>query len=249
MLSFVIPFKSFEASNCWTEVCLLLEQTLESICKQTSQNYKVIVVCTQIPEIQFYSPLVKYVQIAVDPAITNSLESRRRDKLKKIQVGCNLSRAFDCDYIMVVDSDDLISDRIAEFVDDQIDQDGWIFDTGYVHEKVTEEFYTIKSGFYYHCGTCLILKPHLMEMLFDYENGWFDHELNAFRRQNIILPHLPFNGAIYRSTNGQNNYSVIPVYNRFTFYGENFARLISQETLSIDIKSEFCFPPKLTDGY
>ena len=236
MLYFIVPFKSVKASLSWVDVCGLLQSTLISICQQTSTDFRVIVVCTELPMIDYHHSSIDFLQVETDLTVIN----RRQDKLNKIKAGFEFAKRYNPSHYMVVDSDDLISNKIVEFVSQNIEHEGWIFNHGYVHEVAQNYFYVVRSGFYNHCGTCAILKGHLLEMLFLDKRGWFDHEIKTFKALKIELPFLPFVGTIYSSQNGQNNYANHPLYKRFWFQAKpRFNNLIRFKQITPEIKSEF----------
>lgn len=92
MLTFVIPVKSERVSSNWSKFCRLFERTLISVCNQTDTNFKVIVVCHEIPQIEFKHNNVCYLHADFEPPIPRQSESnesitkrREIDKGEKIK--------------------------------------------------------------------------------------------------------------------------------------------------------------------
>lgn len=216
MLVFVIPLKGREVSASWTKTCQLLERTLRSICRQTDQNFKVIVVHGTKPEIQFEHSSIDY--LAVDFDIPSGLPEKRIDKSKKIIQGILYARKFMPSHIMVVDADDCISRNLSKYVNNHPDSDGWVLNSGYVYSEYSRFVYYRKSHFYSWCGSCNIVKfeacplpdrndVDFADSLIQYYSG--DNHANIrehLRKQGYLLEPLPFVGAVYIIGNGENIY-------------------------------------------
>ncbi|MEO1031281.1 MAG: glycosyltransferase family A protein [Bacteroidota bacterium] len=224
MLTFVVPVKSERVSANWSKFCALYERTLTSICNQTDENFKVVVVCHERPQIDFSHKNIHYLEVDFDPPIRGESESdesinkrRELDKGKKLQLGAAYAKDnFNTDYIMTVDSDDFVSDRIAEFVNNNHEnRPGWYIKKGYIYFE--GNFFLFKSQkFSYLCGSSVIVKPELFKYFFGLDPIlYFDHRLTVLN-EDIVLDVLPFYGGIYSMANGENhlmNFSNIKKFN------------------------------------
>ena len=121
MLIFCIPLRSKEVSKDWNKVSLLFNRTLESVYNQTNGNFKIFVACHQIPTLnQTYDDRVQF--IIVNTKIPITYMDMMGDKDSKIYTCQNAARKYLIEqnlkgsYFMNVDSDDLISCKIADFV-------------------------------------------------------------------------------------------------------------------------------------
>src|SRR5690606_10618695 len=63
-------------------------------------------------------------------------------------------------HIMPVDADDLVSNRLAGFVEEHPDENGWVIDQGYVHRQGSR-IILVHSPFDQLCGTCHIIRRDL----------------------------------------------------------------------------------------
>ena len=63
MLVFLIPIKSYKIANSWIELSKMIERCLGSVCNQTSLEFKVIVVCHERPDINFYHPVERAISL------------------------------------------------------------------------------------------------------------------------------------------------------------------------------------------
>jgi hypothetical protein len=152
MLIFCIPLRSKEVSKDWNKVTLLFNRTLESIYNQTNRNFKVFVACHQVPSLnQTYDDRVEF--IVVDIKIPITYLDMMDDKDSKIYHCQTAARNYlieqkrDGAYFMNVDSDDLVSCKIADFV----------------ANKATKKVYTSKYGFIYFEGHTYMKKARRLE--------------------------------------------------------------------------------------
>lgn len=214
MLTFVVPVKSERVSSNWSNFCKLFEGTLKSICNQTDENFKVVVVCHEKPEIDFTHKNVHYIHVDFEPPIKGETESnksinrrRERDKGEKLKLGAAYAKAnYNTDYVMTVDSDDFVSNKIAAYVNQSAtDAPGWYTKNGYIHLD-GKPFMFATYKFSYLCGSSVIVKPDLLQYFFEVDpNLYFDHRLTVLN-ENIELTPLPFYGGVYSMANGENHF-------------------------------------------
>lgn len=152
MLGFVVPIKPKPLSKDWGYENLLLERTIRSICSQQNDKFKVFIVHNEKPQINFSHPNIEYVHYPYPAVTINDIEDfhsyvkqyyneiyaeRMMDKGKKIFYGCKKAIEFHCDFIMAVDSDDLVSNLLAGFVNQVSHSEiaGWRIKNGYIYEE------------------------------------------------------------------------------------------------------------------
>ena len=152
MLIFCIPLRSKEVSKDWNKVSLLFNRTLESVYNQTNENFKIFVACHQIPKLnKSYDDRVQFIE--VDTKIPVTYLDMMWDKDTKIFTAQNAARKYLEEqnlkgaYFMNVDSDDLISYEIADFV----------------ANKATKQVYTSRYGFIYFEGHSYMKKARRLE--------------------------------------------------------------------------------------
>lgn len=151
MLGFVVPFKSKSKSKNWDNDCFLLAATLKSICNQTNDGYRIFVVYTDYPENIFKNGKIEFIKFPF-PFVTNDelnkieksrnpesklvIDERMFDQGKRILYGCSQARKCGCEFVMSVDADDLVSNRISSFVqENETEKIGWYVNKGYVLRK------------------------------------------------------------------------------------------------------------------
>lgn len=217
MLVFVIPLKSQQVAKSWERVSKLLERTLKSVCNQTSPNFRVVVVCHEKPQIEFTHPHIKYIEVDFPVPKMATFEDKHTDKGRKILKGLICAREWNPSHTMVVDSDDCVSNRLAEFVNKNSQYTGWFIDKGYRYQERNQLIYFKNKDFYTMCGTCNIIRYDLMELpdvpeynrgYGYYKNYYIDHEKlrGVLAEKSIIIEPLPFAGAVYIIESGENIY-------------------------------------------
>ena len=211
---------------------MLLERTSRSICNQGIDDFKLIIVYTDKPEINFSHRNLHflhfpYPEIKLDGITdfdqlkrwyTPVFAERMMDKGRKIIFGCQKAKDLNCTYLMGVDSDDLVSSKLAAFVRDHGEENhaGWRIIDGYVYQE--SSLVAVKHNYIWGLnGSTHLIRSDLVEIpdfetdfnLFHYSlfqsHGYTYQRLIDFRKE--TLQPLPFYGVVYLVH--QNNYSNI----------------------------------------
>ena len=204
-----------KVANSWERVSKLFERCIQSVCNQTSPNFRVIVVCNEKPKIDFFHPLVSYVEVDFLPSGSDVI-AKTLDRGYRVVKGLTLAQEFEPSHVMFVDADDCISKYIAEFVENNRHCDGWYIKTGYIYKDGSNLIYFYNKNFNLECGTCNIIKTDLYELQPSLLKSK-DFILNYYGRHRYIserlisqgaeVEPLPFNGAVYIVENGENYFS------------------------------------------
>lgn len=209
MMAFVIPVKSKTITSDWASFSRLLNRCINSICNQTNTNFKVVVACHEIPSTKFNDDFrVEFLKVSFSPPILKKnpedLWLKRADKGKKIKFAVDYGIRIGASYVMTVDSDDCVSNKICEFILSQNNDSisGWFVKKGYLYPEGKGYLYLNLKNFHTLCGSCIIIKPKLIDLMYG-KNNWFDHERVNFKNGLFLIP-LPFPGAIYSMLNGSN---------------------------------------------
>jgi glycosyltransferase involved in cell wall biosynthesis len=251
MLVFIIPLKSPQVSKSWENVSFLFEKTLKSICNQTSSNFKVIVVCNAKPDISYSYPNVIYL---VDSFPIPGVErgyTKERDRTKKMLRGILYAKKLkDTTHIMLVDADDRVSERLAEYVSLYSNCPGWFITNGYCYQENSSFIKVMRKAFHHYCGTSNILRKDLYDVNSD-DKETCDRLFNAYRHKQlektleakgVLLESLPFKGAVYIINNGENTYYGIEKKNHKVSLKSRLLRwksLLDNRFLTPTIKKEF----------
>lgn len=201
MIGFIVPIKPKAVSKNWDYDNLLLERTVKSICAQSDQNFRLIIVYSDKPQIKFNHPNIIFLHYAFPSVKANEIEDldfvleyytkeyaeKMMDKGKKIHYGCKTAIQEGCEYLMGIDSDDLISSKLAAFANKNANSKnpGW----------------RIKKGFIYEEGSWLLVKK------FDIQN--INGSTHIIRKDLITIPDF--------SSNKFWNYSLFEAHG-YTYY-------------------------------
>lgn len=249
MLVFVVPIKSAQVSTNWEVFSLLVARTMRSICQQTSDNFKVVAVCHEIPEIPFQHPALEFLQVDFEPPTDEAIRSqvsedpknyrnaaKEADKAKKILRGIEYAKKYDPTHFMVVDADDCISRELVSFVDEHSDGGaGWYIKKGYIYNEGSNLIFLNKNSFNVLCGTCIIINAAYVNELLSLEpHPLFHHEVTKLKNGDKLIP-LPFPGAIYSIGNTENYCSTPEAVKKMNSYKilkrdfyENIVRKLSK---------------------
>ncbi len=70
MIVFITSLRHPANAHSYPRVLHLLEDTLRSVCNQTTDNFRVIVVCNEIPTLSFSHPNISFVAVPFPPGAT-----------------------------------------------------------------------------------------------------------------------------------------------------------------------------------
>ena len=215
MVVFVIPVPAKRACRDWLLVSTLFERTVRSICRQTCQEFRVIVICNERPPILFEHPNIVYAQVRFQSDHNNLYRDKIIDKFRRKWVGFSLAKQFAPCHVMAVDDDDCINQNIVAFVNKHPGSNGWFLDSSYVYNEGSRFIYIRNKGFCSLCDSSLIRRHDLIRFPPRVSASWFDynalsifHEIEYVHmikeRENIDFEVLPFKGAVYIIGHGQN---------------------------------------------
>lgn len=218
MLSFIVPVKSARVSADWEKFSSLVERTLRSVCNQKDSDYRVIVACHEKPIVNYQNEKIIYLEAEfpipdlIDGQKDLNTQKKEHDKSQKIHLGLDKAKELGTDYVMVVDSDDLISNKIAGFVNTSGGtHGGWYVNKGYFFKESSSFMVKNKKTFNQLCGTSIAIKPEYVGQLFDTkENGYllFKHHIMELDN-NVPMDAFPFAAAVYSMMNGENHYFTV----------------------------------------
>ena len=112
MIYFGITLRSKAVSKNWAHVVADFTRTLDSVYQQTDPDFRVIVACHDLPKLEReYDSRVEFLQTDV-PTPTTPFEMMQDKGYKLSMIGKRI-REYGGGYTMIVDADDLISNRVA----------------------------------------------------------------------------------------------------------------------------------------
>jgi hypothetical protein len=187
--------KDSQIATNWDYVVHLLERTLRSICRQTSANYRVVVVANQDIESIARDDAVDLLLLDSRPAL-DGLVNRRADKARKLMRGFEHARTLGASHVMAVDADDCVSRRIAEVVESSPQTAGWLLRRGYLWREGSRIAYLNRKNFNHSCGSSAIVRIDLFHHLFDDTPPRYLFEEPKLPI-GLCFQSFPFAGAVY----------------------------------------------------
>ena len=160
MLAFITTLRHPQNSADYGRVESLLQDTLASVTRQTSDDYVVIIVGNRRPAY----PLPErglFVEVNFGPPSDVKAPQTGRasviwDKGTKTVVGLIAARAFEPDYVMPFDADYFVHRDIAGFAHSRRGGSGWVVTRGWVYSRARNA-YALRRKFFRICGTSFIV--------------------------------------------------------------------------------------------
>ena len=213
MLAFVIPLKSAAVSSSWDQVTSLVRRTLRSACAQTCPEFRVIVVCHEVPEVGFGDHRLEFLPVGFPPP-GPSKEERRRDRGRKMLAGLWRALSYRPTHVMLLDADDCVSNHLAGHVAEHPDANGWYIAKGYFYREGMDTVHVERRRFQEWCGSSHIVRPEFLELPAPSTEEWYlvhSHIVRRMRKRGTPLEPLPFPGAVYLISHGENINDYSPI--------------------------------------
>jgi hypothetical protein len=249
MLCFVMALKSKLVSKNWQKVSEVFENSLRSAYSQIDPNFKVIVVCHEIPILtDQYDERVEFIQVNFPPPTELVTQKTMADKWRKLAVGMVRVGEINPDFVMIMDADDLVSNQLSQYVNAHKSANGWMLRRGYTYSHNSPWIY---KNNHFTCGSDAIVGSRLIQFPKDLEPKSIDNCVVLKWGHTIIgeklkeagtpLETLPFRGAIYVCDHGDNDSAldVRPSQKRWPSPRYLLAKLKQTQFLSRTIKEEF----------
>jgi hypothetical protein len=263
MLAFVIPLRSKVSSRNWTLEVRLLERTIQSILNQTDPHFNIYLVYTDKPDINIIHPKLHFIQfphpfLPFDHIIdikspkvkvySPKWVEGEMDKGRKICLGCKIAIEEGHKYIMQVDADDLVSNRICSFVNFNLEQNkaGWYVDKGYIYQEGRGYLLKQPANMNYLNGSTNIIRADLVpipdfrshkteDYFFFITHGYLKNRIKHMYNEEIEP--LPFYANIY-VVSGNNHSAIVQSVSAISI--KNLAKVILRGVvLTSSIKESF----------
>lgn len=237
MFCFVTSVRHPLNSSDYGRVLQLLRDTLSSVCAQEHADFRVVVVCNEVPSKPYEDPRVVFVPVDFPPPSTlngprTGLPAIRRDRGAKYAVGVSVARQLGADYVMFFDADDFVHRGLVAWCRSQDGAPGYFVQRGLIW-KPGSGLYGHLDDFHKWCGTCNILSTRLLavsrqvsptsslEQIEASLDPEFLHTIlgahpfvvdHFAARGEVFLP-VPFRAAVYLRDSGE-NHSPIGIFPR-----------------------------------
>lgn len=127
MIAFCTSLRAKALANDWSYHTWLLERVVHSMLAQTRGDVHVVVACHDVPESPEWrdDPRVTFLPIDADMPVRN-FDDMVTDKVLKLSAAARwVIEHGAADYVVFNDADDLVSDRLGEFVEANRGSNGW----------------------------------------------------------------------------------------------------------------------------
>lgn len=215
MIYFGIPLRSKQTANNWDKVSLFFNRTLWSVYNQTDPNFRIIVACHEIPSlVHNFDERVEFIQ--VDAPIPHTKDEMMLDKGHKVHTIGMKIREYGGGFTMMVDADDLQSNRIAAYVNTHEEANGFLSHNGYYWHVGTDY---LKKGHKFPNGSSTIVKYSVEDLPSQYYGTMVPSQNtnpHILRKRHGDIPRicaemgrplepLPFIASIYVRETGDNH--------------------------------------------
>lgn len=248
MLVFAIALKSAKVARDWEQTCKIFERSIRSVCAQTASEFKAIVVCHEQPKIQFHHPNIEYLQVRF-PIPGDDIEKKRLDRRRKVFAGLLTAKKYHPTHTMIMDADDCVSKHLAEWVKQNRDGNGWVFNKGYLYEEGSNFLFREKKAFYQWCGSSHIIRYDLQDLPENTDDDRIDYNryhrphayiVDIMQKKGTPLEPLPFFGAIYMLAHGENVRDFANVIRPKKLLPRLKKVVVNYRPLTPVIRDEFC---------
>jgi hypothetical protein len=216
MLAMVTSLRHPHNSNDYRRVERLLYESVTSWLRQTDDRFVIIVVGNQEPWLPPDSR-VSFVPVAFPPPSPiatprTGIPSVLRDKGTKLAIGLAEARNQGAQHILFIDADDFVSRRIAAHVAANPDAIGWSVrfpwrvsvERRAIHPHDGGTFSIVRTDLYPDPQLPLdATQPELYDGYGEKLERWLGSHLHV--GEDLGLPPLPFDGALYRVGTGESH--------------------------------------------
>lgn len=227
MLAFVTTLRHPHNSADYDRVETLLQGTLASITRQTSDDYAVIIVGNRRPSFPL-PPRTHFVEVDFAPPSVEGVPRTGNapavwDKGTKIGIGLIAAREFAPEYVMQVDADDFVHRDLVAYIGDNPGRPGWVLKRGVMYSR-SRNAYTPQRKLFRICGTSFIVPLDAYDVpdeltvaatqreiadafgeSLEQVLGNHRYSLEWWQDRGRALEPLPFSGAVYHVDTGENH--------------------------------------------
>ncbi|WP_457807663.1 hypothetical protein [Kushneria sp. EE4] len=158
---FGIPLRARACAMNWAQVCSNLARTLDSLARQSRRDFRVLVSCHDIPDVDTRGLDIEFLTVDFPPPFDDSGRPGNDKHKKKHQLGLALGREVTDDvYYMALDADDLIHPALVETVLEDDNQRGYLIERGLMFNAATGHYRACGEDsrpFWRNCGSCAVV--------------------------------------------------------------------------------------------
>ena len=217
---FGIPLRARASALNWDQVCRNLDATLDSLAQQTRRDFRVLVSCHDIPDIDTRGLDIRFMKAGFAPPLDDQGRPKNDKHKKKHRLGLEVGKEVEEDvYFMPLDADDLVHPELVETVLKDDNRVGYLMERGLIFNAATghcRECDPETHPFWRYCGSCAVLyfkADELPQWKGDksrYYSCFLNHKRYAqtAREAGRALVPLDTPMAVYIINHGENDWTV-----------------------------------------
>ena len=182
---FLTSFMHPDTAKNYANVLSNFELTARSICSQHDQDFLLVVVCCETPDINFQHENIVYHVVDYFPADKSNLKSKRLDKAVKIVCGLHFIEKYNPTFVYICDADDWISSKVNGFLKQNSSTFGFCSNSGYLIDFNNNE-YIKKFGLHRFSGSTFAINYQKLMLSLG-----FPHSLNENSSKESLLDSVP----------------------------------------------------------
>lgn len=257
---FGMPLRSAVTTKNWPRVSRLLRDCIVSVAAQTDPDIRILVACHERPDLDgFDDSRLEF--LAADNPRPDDVPSQMHDKGAKIRRVAEEICRRGGGYFVLMDADDLVSNRLAAHIRTDDNRRGYLMETGYILNVARRQF-APAAPFWQHCGTCAVF--HLTPDDLNAGPDGLIARLTPKRMSHHAYPGasaacgrelapLPFPSAVYIRHHGENRSVQRRPGWKLTDLRNAFFRvataLIPPRPIAADICTEFSIPDDVVSRF
>lgn len=216
---FGIPLRSRACAMNWEQVCSNFALTLDSLARQTRRDFRVLVSCHDIPDVDTRGLNIRFLKAGFPPPFDDNGQPGNDKHKKKHRLGLELGKEMGEDvYFMPLDADDLVHPALVETVLEDDNRTGYLIERGLMFNATTGHYRECDDRsrpFWRYCGSCAVIyfnADELPQSKGD-KSRYYSHFLNhihyAEAAHNAGRPLVPFKAAmaVYVINHGENDWT------------------------------------------
>jgi hypothetical protein len=163
VVTFGIPLRASGDPAEWSRLCGLLTDTVRSVYNQTNPAFRIVIACDRMPDLDFATDhRLEFLPVSLPAPSTND-EGESDAGRKRWEIARRFVQSGE-GYLMLLDADDLVSNRLVGFVNKTRHPSGYVFETGYGLNAATRSVLPIpqpgitNAVFHQMCGSSTIVR-------------------------------------------------------------------------------------------
>jgi hypothetical protein len=164
---FLIPVPSSQRVRDWHVGCLYFKQTLSSILNSSSDDYAIVAAGHELPNFQLpQDSRFKFLSLnhPLPPQKHGDYLAAVKDKMIKMAAAWDQAKsAWNPQYVMKLDWDDLVSSWLVEWLVSATNEAGYLIKHGWIWRSQVPHLIQRTEYFDRVCGSCLLIRSDLAD--------------------------------------------------------------------------------------